>query len=132
MTRTISRQDAQIQPSKTYTDNLAAGVALETSAANIEEDLNSLRSQVNRIMDDSLSGNWYDDIPTVNSKKRSLLDLNTDLDDLEEKRILCTVDQHGDKLAVYGIEYALEMLETKAAPADKETPVDLITGDTLP
>ncbi len=51
---------------------------------------------------------------------------------LEEKRILCTVDQHGDKLAVYGIEYALEMLETKAAPADKETPVDLITGDTLP
>ena len=51
---------------------------------------------------------------------------------LKEGKILCTVDQHGDKLALYGIEYALEMLETHAPPADKETPVDLITRDTLP
>lgn len=43
--------------------------------------------------------------------------------------ILATVDQHGDKLAVYGIEYALEMLHNKSVPADKETPVDLITAD---
>lgn len=41
--------------------------------------------------------------------------------------LLATADQHGDKLAVFGIEYALEMLSTKAAPADRETPVDLIT-----
>ena len=51
---------------------------------------------------------------------------------LEEGKILCTVDQHGDKLARYGIEYALEMLATQTAPADKETPVDLITGAPLP
>lgn len=51
---------------------------------------------------------------------------------LKEGKILCTVDQHGDKLALYGIEYALEMLETNVAPADKETPVDLVTGDALP
>jgi len=50
---------------------------------------------------------------------------------LKEGRILCTVDQHADKLALFGIEYALEMLQTKAQPADKETPVDLITAGTL-
>ncbi len=45
--------------------------------------------------------------------------------------VLCTVDQHGDKLAVYGIEYAIEILTNKTTPADKETPVDLITADNL-
>jgi ribose transport system substrate-binding protein len=50
---------------------------------------------------------------------------------LKEGKILCTVDQHGDKLALFGIEYALEMLKTKAVPVDKETPVDLITAETL-
>lgn len=46
-------------------------------------------------------------------------------------KVLCTVDQHADQLAVYGIEHALEMLRTKNPPADKETPVDLITAETL-
>ena len=49
---------------------------------------------------------------------------------LKEGKILCTVDQHGDKLAIYGIEYALEMLQG-GTPTDKETPVDLITAETL-
>jgi ribose transport system substrate-binding protein len=50
---------------------------------------------------------------------------------LKAGRILCTVDQHGDKLAVFGIEYALEILKNNSTPADKETPVDLITMETL-
>ncbi len=50
---------------------------------------------------------------------------------IKEGKVLCTVDQHGDQLAVYGIQYALEILDTKAAPADKETPIDLITAETL-
>ncbi len=50
---------------------------------------------------------------------------------LKEGKILCTVDQHADKLALFGIEYALEMLKEKAVPTDKETPVDLITAETL-
>ncbi len=48
---------------------------------------------------------------------------------LKEGKILCTVDQHGDKLALYGIEYALDILSGKATPADKETPVDLKTAE---
>ncbi len=47
---------------------------------------------------------------------------------LRDGTILATADQHADQLAVYGIEYALEMLRTKATPADKETPVELISA----
>jgi ribose transport system substrate-binding protein len=47
---------------------------------------------------------------------------------LREGRIVATADQHGDRLAVFGIEYALEMLRSPGAPADRETPVDLITA----
>jgi ribose transport system substrate-binding protein len=50
---------------------------------------------------------------------------------VKEGKILCTVDQHADKLAIFGIEYAMEMLKQKATPADKETPVDLITAENL-
>ena len=50
---------------------------------------------------------------------------------LKKGKILCTIDQHADKLALYGIEYALEMLKGKGVPADRVTPVDLITAETL-
>jgi len=50
---------------------------------------------------------------------------------LKEDKILCTVDQHADQLASYGIQYALEMLAGRAPTADKETPVDLITAETF-
>ncbi len=46
-------------------------------------------------------------------------------------RILATADQHADRLAVFGIEYALEMLRTKQLPASRETPVDLVTAQSL-
>jgi ribose transport system substrate-binding protein len=47
---------------------------------------------------------------------------------LQAGTMLATVDQHGDQLAVFGIEYALEVLKNKTTPADKETAVDLITA----
>lgn len=50
---------------------------------------------------------------------------------LREGKVLASADQHGDRLAVFGIEYALEMLKSKSAPADRETPVDLITLESL-
>jgi ribose transport system substrate-binding protein len=51
---------------------------------------------------------------------------------VRDGQIAATADQHGDKLAVYGIEYALEMLANPdARPADRQTPVDLITQETL-
>ncbi len=50
---------------------------------------------------------------------------------IRDGTILATVDQHADLLAVYGIEYALEALQTGAELEDRNTPVDLITIDAL-
>jgi len=50
---------------------------------------------------------------------------------LKEGKLLATADQHADQLAVFGIEYALEMLKNKSTPADRETPVDLVTVESL-
>jgi ribose transport system substrate-binding protein len=50
---------------------------------------------------------------------------------LREGKVLATMDQHADQLAVFGIEAALDILRGQAAAADRETPVDLITAETL-
>ena len=50
---------------------------------------------------------------------------------IKQGQVLCTVDQHGDRIAVNGITAALDILSKKATPQDKETPVDLITAQTL-
>ncbi|MFY8073191.1 MAG: sugar ABC transporter substrate-binding protein [Pirellula sp.] len=51
---------------------------------------------------------------------------------IREGKMLATADQHGDQLAVYGIEVALKLIEDPTAKLeDKETPVDLITADSL-
>ncbi len=47
---------------------------------------------------------------------------------LADGRLCATVDQHGDRLAVEGIEAALAILAGAAAPEDRTTPVDLVTG----
>lgn len=50
---------------------------------------------------------------------------------IADGRVLATADQHGDRLAVYGIEYALQILNGEATPEDRQTPVDLITAESL-
>jgi ribose transport system substrate-binding protein len=50
---------------------------------------------------------------------------------IKEETVLATVDQHAGLLAVYGIEYALAALTSGTVMADKSTPVDLVTADTL-
>jgi ribose transport system substrate-binding protein len=46
-------------------------------------------------------------------------------------KVVATADQHAGELAVFGIEYALDVLAGKAPPPDRETPVDLVTRETL-
>ena len=47
---------------------------------------------------------------------------------IREGRMLATADQHGDQLAVFGIEVALQLIaDPKSNPEDRQTPVDLIT-----
>jgi ribose transport system substrate-binding protein len=50
---------------------------------------------------------------------------------LKEGTILATADQHADQLAVFGIQYALQMIQKQGTPADQETPVDLVTAETV-
>lgn len=50
---------------------------------------------------------------------------------MQEGRVLATADQHADRLAVYGIDYALQILAGEAMPEDRQTPVDLITPERL-
>ena len=46
---------------------------------------------------------------------------------MKEGRVLCTIDQHADEIAVGGIELALTILGV----LDKDTPVERITADSL-
>jgi ribose transport system substrate-binding protein len=50
---------------------------------------------------------------------------------VRDGRVLATADQHADQLAVFGIEYALQILRDKKTPSDRRTPVDLVTAETL-
>lgn len=95
MARTFIRQSTQIANSDVYNDQIEPVVGWE-SATNIEEDLNHLRSQIQNILnrdgDTMPAGNWYDNINTPNSfengRQRGLDALNTDLHDLQRKRVL--------------------------------------------
>jgi ribose transport system substrate-binding protein len=51
---------------------------------------------------------------------------------IRDGEILATADQHGDQLAVFGIEFALQLLDHGGTELhDKETPVNLVTAQTL-
>ncbi len=50
---------------------------------------------------------------------------------IREGRVLATIDQHADLLAVYGIEYALDALSSDLPLQDKQTPIDLITRTSI-
>ncbi|MDB6122218.1 MAG: rbsB 1 [Pedosphaera sp.] len=46
---------------------------------------------------------------------------------IDKGQVVATADQHGDQLAVFGIEAALKILKGEAPPADQTTAVDVIT-----
>lgn len=116
MSRTFIRQDAQIAQSGTYDDTVAAGTTLESATTSLEDDLNGLRSQVKRLLWDDGIGNWYDDVPTVNAKKRGVFDLNTDLNDLEEKKFLCRANVLTDVAVEAGQNWQLLSVASGQAP----------------
>jgi len=117
MSRTFLRQSTQINQSASYDDSLSAGSGLE-SVASIEGDLNALRSQMKRVIHDDAAGNWYDDVPTINSKKRGVKDLNTDLNDLEAKAILCGVTQLTNVTVPNAQNYVVLSAASSETPSD--------------
>lgn len=92
MARTFIRQDTQIRKSDLYDDTVAPSLAnYETNPVSIEDDLNSVRSQLHNLLK-NMAGNWYDDLDTPVTldagSERGVNDLNTDLHLLERKRVL--------------------------------------------
>lgn len=97
MGRNILRQVTQIRPSDTYDDSVAPSLAnYETNPANVEDNLNHLRSAVQNILNRNgasfPSGNWYDDLtqPTAleNGTIRGVDAVNDALHAVEKKRVL--------------------------------------------
>ena len=56
------RQIKQVRESDTYDDSRPNGSGMETGQEHLENDLNNLRSQVQRIIDKT--GNWFDEPST--------------------------------------------------------------------
>jgi ribose transport system substrate-binding protein len=50
---------------------------------------------------------------------------------LKEGGVLATADQHADQLAVFGIEYVLDVINSDNELSDRQTDVDLITRDSF-
>ena len=104
----LAPQD-QVRVVSTYTDTIAAGsTTLEptvASGASIEDNIHGVISQINRILNATTTGNnWFVDINVPPSfeggAKRGVRDLNTDLHDLERKRMLKRVSVIGKDIPV--------------------------------
>lgn len=100
MPRTFIRQDTQIRQSDLYDDTIPPTVAAyETNPTNVEDDLNSIRSQLQNFLNRNGGtfpvGNWYDDcvapITFENGSKRGINQTNQDLHDLQRKRVLVSM-----------------------------------------
>jgi ribose transport system substrate-binding protein len=50
---------------------------------------------------------------------------------IKDGAILATANQHADQLAVFGVEFALRLVKGEAPPADRTTPVELVTAESL-
>jgi hypothetical protein len=109
MGRSIFRQETQIRKSDTYDDTVTPSLAnYETNPADIEDDLNSLRSAVNNILNRDgasfPSDNWYDDLtqPTTleNGTIRGVDAVNAALHAVEKKRVLRDVYDPGNDVTV--------------------------------
>jgi len=97
MPRTFIRQDTQIRRSDVYDDTIEPTLAAyETNPVHIEDDLNSLRSQVQNFLNRDgasfPSGNWYADLvaPTAleTGTARGINANNAALHLVEKKRVL--------------------------------------------
>jgi hypothetical protein len=130
MARTFIRQASQIRKSDAYIDNLAPTQAnYETGPVTIEDDLNSIRSSLNTLLQNRL-GNWYDDLvaPSAldNGTQRGVNSLNTDLHALERKRVLVQVANLFD-LAVPAGQNFVVISNASALPSNTTAAIGSVT-----
>jgi hypothetical protein len=130
MGRTFIRQLTQIAESDTYDDTVVPSLAnYETNAANIENDLNNLRSRcqdlINRNGAAMPAGNWYDLItqPTTleNGTIRGIDATNAALHLVEKKRVLRDVTNVGTDVTVPACADATGILTLSANVNNNDT-----------
>lgn len=135
MARTFLRQLTQIAESDTYDDTVVPSEAnFETNPAEIEADLNSLRSRSNDFLnrdDATFAGNWFDSIsaPSTfeNGIARGINLLNQELHDLERKRILDRVAILGNDLTIASAGDQFIILGTGELPGNTTMAVGAVT-----
>lgn len=97
MSRSLFRQETQLLSSDTYDDTIQPSLAAyETNPANMQQDLNNIRSQLQNILNRNGAsfpvGDWHSDMTAPvnfeNGAKRGVDALNQNLHDVERKRIL--------------------------------------------
>lgn len=129
MARTFIRQDTQIRKSDLYDDTITPSLAnYETNPVNIEDDLNTLRSQVQNFLNRNgagfPAGNWYDDLTAPvtfeNGTQRGINTQNQQLHDLERKRVLVN-SYHLVDVVVPASAFATGTLTSTANLADGDT-----------
>ncbi len=116
LARTNVTPNDQVRNITVYDDQLAAGAGLEVTGGTVEDNVQAVISQINRILNSTVAGNdWYVDINTTASgKQRGVRALNTDLAGVEEQTFLfrttlltdvtVTVAQNFEILSVAGSE----------------------------
>jgi len=103
LTSAILSQYPQTKVILAANDNMALGAASAVAMAK---------------MDHAISIGGFDNISAVQPL-------------IESGVIKATLDQQGDQFAIYGIEFALDMLAGKVGMVDRETAVNLITRENL-
>lgn len=117
MARTILNQSTQVGASVTYQAIPAPGSTLQTAALTTQDDFNSLRSQVNNILDNSGAGQWYDDLSSSSSgKKRGIKQLNNSLDAIESKAVLAMASLPASITVPSGQNYVVLSVASSQTP----------------
>jgi hypothetical protein len=132
---TLLRQDEDIRKSEVYDDTIAPTLAAyETNPADIEDDLNNVRSQIQNFLNRSGAGfpaaNWYDDISVPSTLEtgtaRGINALNDGLHVVEKKRILKCVWSL-DSLSIAGAGDTFDILGTGELPGNTTAAVGAVT-----
>lgn len=134
MSRTFIRQDTQIRRSDVYDDTVApTEAAFETNPTHIEDDLNSLRSQIQNFLNRDgaafPTGNWWDDLTAPSTleagSERGIDSLNDALHLVEKKRVLRDVHNLVDVTVPATQNYVV--LGTGELPANTTAAVGAVT-----
>ncbi len=123
MTKTFIRPVTQIKTLDAFDDQVAAGASLETGPVDIETFTHGILSQLNRILHTTTAGNDWFAAPAG----RGLNDLETDLADIEGKKILCRANLLTD--ITVGASDNFVVLSVSGSEAPSEVAAVALTQD---